>query len=290
MSTVTEQSTQKFIQLKNWRIRYHEAGKGHPLILLHGSGPGATGWSNFGANIEVLSRKYRVIAIDFPGWGLSDAFDPATAAPRFNVNADVVISLMDALKIEKAAIIGNSMGGIASQMLTASHPSRVSHCITMGAPAPGGPHVFYQPVGLTEGLKILFGTYRAPTTENFRKLVEIMVFDSSFATDALIEQRTRNATANEQHLTNFVKGLASMHIDAVGRDELVHALEKSTAPALIIHGRDDRVVPVEHSLRTAALMPNATLVVLNHCGHWAQVEHAAKFNGLVDGFVQATLQ
>jgi 2-hydroxy-6-oxonona-2,4-dienedioate hydrolase len=289
MSTVTEQSTQKFVQLKNWRVRYHDAGEGHPLILLHGSGPGATGWSNFGANIEVLSRKHRVIALDFPGWGLSDAFDPDTA-PRFKVNADVVISLMDALKIERAAIIGNSMGGIASQMLTATHPNRVSHCITMGAPAPGGPHVFYQPVGLTEGLKILFGTYRAPTNENFRKLVEIMVFDSSFATDALIEQRTRNATANEQHLKNFVKGLATMHIDAVGRDDLVHALEKSTVPALIIHGRDDRVVPVEHSLRTAALMPNATLVVFNHCGHWAQVEHAAKFNGLVDGFVRATLQ
>ncbi|HEY8351682.1 MAG TPA: alpha/beta hydrolase, partial [Sphingomonadales bacterium] len=59
-------------------------------------------------------------------------------------------------------------------------------------------------------------------------------------------------------------------------------------PALIIHGRDDRVVPVEHSLRTAALMPNATLMVFNHCGHWAQLEHADKFNGLVDGFITAT--
>jgi 2-hydroxy-6-oxonona-2,4-dienedioate hydrolase len=289
VALLTEDGTQKFAQVGKWRLRYHDAGQGHPVILLHGSGPGTTGWSNFGANIEVLANKYRVLALDFPGWGLSDIFDPSTAA-RFSVNADVVVGLMDHLGIEKAAIIGNSMGGIASQMLAAQHPERVSHCITMGAPAPGGPHVFYQPLGLTEGLKILFEAYRVPSEENMRKLVEIMVFDSSFVTDALIKQRAADASANQDHLANFLRGLATMHIDAVGRDELVHALEQSNVPALIIHGRDDRVVPVEHSLRTAALMPNATLVVFNRCGHWAQLEHAVKFNGLVDGFLGATLR
>lgn len=283
---ITEEGTQKFVQVDRWRIRYHEAGEGHPIILLHGSGPGASGWSNFGPNFGILARKYRVITLDFPGWGLSDPFDPATGV-RFTVNMEVVIGLMDALKIERAAVIGNSMGGIASQMMTAYHPDRVSHCITMGAPAPGGPHVFYQPVGLTEGLKILFETYRVPNEENMRRLVEIMVFDSSFVTDALIRERAANAAANPDHLANFLKGLASMHIDAVGRDDLVHALEASTVPALIVHGRDDRVVPVEHSLRTVALMPNATLIVFNRCGHWAQLEHAAKFNALVDGFLSS---
>jgi Predicted hydrolases or acyltransferases (alpha/beta hydrolase superfamily) len=288
MNVLTEESTQKFVQLDKWRIRYHEAGEGYPVILLHGSGPGATAWSNFGPNIAELSKKYRVIAPDFPGWGLSDSFDP-DSGPRFNANVEAVIGLMDALGIEKAAIIGNSMGGIGSQMLTALHPDRVSHCITMGAPAPGGPHQFYQPLGLTEGLKILFEAYREPSEDNIRKLVEIMIFDSSFVTDELIKQRTANAVANPDHLRNFLKGIAGMHIDAVGRDELVHALEASTAPALIIHGRDDRVVPVEHSLRTAALMPNATLVVFNHCGHWAQLEYAERFNGLVDGFLSSSL-
>ncbi|HJQ16504.1 MAG TPA: alpha/beta fold hydrolase [Allosphingosinicella sp.] len=286
MSTLTEESTQKFVQLKRWKIRYNEAGEGHPVIMLHGSGPGATGWSNFGANIKDLSKKYRVIAIDFPGWGLSDTFDPDSGA-RFQVNADIVVELMDALGIDKAALVGNSMGGIASQMITAQHPNRVSHCITMGAPAPGGPQVFYQPLGLTEGLKILFEAYRVPTEAMIRKLVEIMIFDSSFVTDELIKQRADNANANTDHLKNFLKGLATMHIDAVGRDDLVHALEQSSTPALIIHGRDDRVVPVEHSLRAAALMPNATLVVFNRCGHWAQWEHAAKFNGLVSGFIES---
>lgn len=284
MGQITEASSEKFLQLPKWRIRYHEAGEGDPVILLHGSGPGASAWSNFSQNIEVLARKYRVIALDFPGWGRSDEFDPQTAH-RFAVNAEVVVGLMDALDISRAALVGNSMGGIASQMVTALHPGRVTHCVTMGAPAPGGPQPFYQPSGLTEGLRILFEAYRTPSEENVRRLVEIMVFDSSFASDALIRQRTENAIANPNHLSNFLKGLATMHIDAVGQDEIVHALEKSPVPALIMHGRDDRVVPVEHSLRTAALMPNASLLVFNRCGHWAQLEHAGRFNALLDGFL-----
>lgn len=284
MGQITEASSEKFLQLPKWRIRYHEAGEGDPVILLHGSGPGASAWSNFSQNIEVLARKYRVIALDFPGWGRSDEFDPQTAH-RFAVNAEVVVGLMDALDISRAALVGNSMGGIASQMVTALHPGRVTHCVTMGAPAPGGPQPFYQPSGLTEGLRILFEAYRTPSEENVRRLVEIMVFDSSFASDALIRQRTENALANPNHLSNFLKGLATMHIDAVGQDEIVHALEKSPVPALIMHGRDDRVVPVEHSLRTAALMPNASLLVFNRCGHWAQLEHAGRFNALLDGFL-----
>lgn len=284
MGQITEASSEKFLQLPKWRIRYHEAGEGDPVILLHGSGPGASAWSNFSQNIEVLARKYRVIALDFPGWGRSDEFDPQTAH-RFAVNAEVVVGLMDALDISRAALVGNSMGGIASQMVTALHPGRVTHCVTMGAPAPGGPQPFYQPSGLTEGLRILFEAYRTPSEENVRRLVEIMVFDSAFASDALIRQRTENAIANPNHLSNFLKGLATMHIDAVGQDEIVHALEKSPVPALIMHGRDDRVVPVEHSLRTAALMPNASLLVFNRCGHWAQLEHAGRFNALLDGFL-----
>ena len=287
MNQVTEASTEKFIQLPKWRIRYHDAGQGAPVILLHGSGPGASAWSNFSQNIEALAKKYRVIALDFPGWGQSDEFNPETGK-RFAVNAEVVIGLMDGLGIERAAVVGNSMGGIASQLVTALHPGRVTHCVTMGAPAPGGPQPFYQPSGLTEGLKILFEAYRTPTEDNVRRLVEIMVYDSSFASDALIRQRTENALANKNHLTNFLKGLATMHIDAVGQDDMVHALEKSSVPALIMHGRDDRVVPVEHSLRTAALMPNASLLVFNRCGHWAQLEHAAKFNALLDGFLSGT--
>ena len=284
---LTEESTSRFVQAGRWRLHYNEAGDGHPVILLHGSGPGATGWSNFAGNIGALAENFRVIAPDFPGWGKSDELDPADH-PRFPANVEAIIGLMDTLGIEKAALVGNSMGGIAAQMLTAQHPDRVSHCVTMGAPAPGGPQLFFAPTGLTEGLKLLFAAYRDPTEQNFRSLVDIMVFDPAFATDALVRERLDNARANPRHLALFLKGLAGMHIDAVGQDALVHALAGSSVPALIIHGRDDRVVGVEHSLRTAALMPSASLMVFNRCGHWAQLEHARRFNGIVAGFLNST--
>ncbi len=276
-----------FVRAGRWHLHYHEAGKGHPVILLHGSGPGATGLSNFSGNIGPLANEYRVIAPDFPGWGQSDELDPESHA-RFPANVEAVLGLMDALGIEKAALIGNSMGGIAAQMLTAQYPERVSHCVTMGAPAPGGPQLFFTPTGLTEGLKALFAAYHAPSHDSFRRLVEVMVFDPSFATEALINERLDNALANPRHLELFLAGLSAMHIDAVGHDAIMHALEKSGVPALIIHGRDDRVVGIEHSLRTAALMPSSSLMVFNRCGHWAQLEHAERFNGIVKGFLSST--
>ena len=285
---ITQEATSRFVQAGRWRLHYHEAGSGHPVILLHGSGPGATGWSNFAGNIGSLAKEYRVIAPDFPGWGASEELDPAKYA-RFPANVEAILGLMDALGIEKAALIGNSMGGIAAQMLTALHPARISHCVTMGAPAPGGPQLFFAPTGLTEGLKALFAAYTEPNHDSFRRLVEIMVFDPGFASQALIDERLDNALANPRHLELFLTGLATMHIDAVGQDAVVHALEKSTVPALIIHGRDDRVVGVEHSLRAAALMPSASLLVFNRCGHWAQLEHARRFNGIVRGFLSSTL-
>ena len=229
---------------------------------------------------------YKRQLLDFPGWGKSAEYDP-TGENRFMSNVEAVLSFMNALGIEDAALVGNSMGGLAASMVTALHTDRVSHCVTMGAPVPGGPQLFFQPGGATEGLKVLFATYADPTPENFRKLVEVMVFDPSFATDALVNQRSATALANPAHLHNFLRGIAAMNIDDMGQEAVFDGLAKAQTPALLIHGRDDRTVGVEHAMRLAGVMPNATLAVFNRCGHWAQLEHAARFNALVAAFIKA---
>jgi surfactin synthase thioesterase subunit len=104
--SITQASTSRTVETRDWNLQYYEAGEGHPVILLHGSGPGATGWSNFSGNIEALARQFRVLAVDMPGWGLSDA----CTVDRLD-HVDAVIQFMDALGIEKAAFVGNSMGG-----------------------------------------------------------------------------------------------------------------------------------------------------------------------------------
>src|SRR5690606_39171069 len=104
---ITVESTSRSVKTKNWNIQYYEAGEGYPIIMLHGSGPGATGWTNFNKSLEALSDRFWIIAPDMPGWGKSDAV-------KWNErdHSETLLEFMDALGIEKAAIVGNSMGGM----------------------------------------------------------------------------------------------------------------------------------------------------------------------------------
>ncbi|WP_432559902.1 alpha/beta fold hydrolase [Granulicoccus sp. GXG6511] len=275
---LTKENTHRVVNTESGTIHYHEAGTGYPLIMLHGSGPGATGWSNFGPNMLELSKKYRVIAPDMPGWGASD---PVSFDDRNHVKA--AVDFMDALGIEKAAFMGNSMGGATVLRFAMAHPDRISHIITMGSGAGASANPIFQPAGPSEGIKVLQGAYRDPSVEGMRKLVDIMTFDPAFATEELVQQRSETARSRPDHLENFINGIPKgrlpMDLSGLARTEI---------PALIVHGRDDRVVHYEHGLRLATLIPNSRLLLLNRCGHWAQVEHPAEFNRAVDSFLETT--
>lgn len=276
-STLTAENTGKSVHTASGTIHYNEAGSGDVVVLLHGSGPGATGWSNFGPNIAELARSFRVIAPDMPGWGQSDA---ATYEGRDHPQA--LLEMLDELGIEKTALVGNSMGGATSIKFAALYPERVTHLVTMGSGAPGGT-LFGAADGPTEGLKALQAAYLDPTEDAYRRLVDIMTFDTEFATDALVRQRYQNAVSRRDHLENFAAGIGKPRTGTATLSEVASI----STPALIIHGRDDRVVHFEHGLRLVALIKNSRLVIFNRCGHWAQLEHAAEFNRLVADFITA---
>lgn len=276
---LTDEGTSRFVQTASWKIHYNEAGAGHPVILLHGSGPGATGWSNFRPNIGPLAERFRVLAPDAPGWGLSDA-----ATPDVYDHPNAVLEFMDSLGIEKGALVGNSMGGMTALTFAARYPDRISHLITMGS---GSfftlPTLFGPGDGPSEGLKVLWQAYRTPTPQAMKALVDVMTFSPEFATDELSKLRSDAALARPDHLENAVVGLAGGGpVRTAATPEQVASI---TAPALLIHGRDDRVVPFEHSLRLLPLLRNGRLVLINRCGHWTQIEHAEEFNRLVADFV-----
>jgi len=283
----TEETTSRFVQTAKWRLHYNEVGQGYPVILLHGTGPGATAWSNFHQNVQHLSKRYRLLLVDFPGWGKSDAVDVAGLS-RNELNAEAVKLLMDELAISKAAVVGNSMGGAATLEFAARYPDRISHAVTMGAGLFALPNIFTPGGGPTEGIRIIFETYRNPTPENFRRLVNIMVYDPSFVTDALMQQRSNAALANQQHLDNWLAAPAGSPAGGAysGLTELMTSLSQIDTPTLMIHGRDDRVVPMEVTLRTSAMLRNSRAVVLNRCGHWAQLEHVEEFNRLLLNFLE----
>lgn len=277
-SELTFQNTKKIIETSDYRIQVNEAGSGHPVFMIHGTGPGATGWSNFSPNIKALSSKYRCIAVTMPGWGESSPQTLETGRDQ----VEAMRQLLDSLGIDRAAFVGNSMGGGISLRFAALYPEQVSHLITMGSGIPGTN--IMAPGGLSEGIRILVDAYADPSPENFKRIVQVMCYDSSFATDELAEERSKAAWTFPEHNKNWLDMWRTGQGQA-GFAELIPALQKSTVPALIIHGRDDRTVHFEASLRTVSIIPNSRMVLLNHCGHWAQLEHAEEFNWLVDDFI-----
>ena len=275
MSEFTSESTSRIVDTPSGPIHLHDYGEGPPVVFLHGSGPGATGWSNFAQNMRTLGTRFRCLAVDMPGWGRS-----VPASPQDRCHHRTAVEILDALEIDSAAFVGNSMGGATCLKVAATAPDRVTHLVTMGAGA-GGVKLFGAADGPTEGLKVLQRAYRDPSPEAMQELVRVMTFDPSLADPELARERSRNATAFPEHLENFVAG--------IGRDRPHRATEEElssiTCPALILHGRDDRVVHYENGLKLVTLIPDSRLVLLNRCGHWAQVEHAEEFDRLVAGFL-----
>lgn len=274
---LTYDSTSRMVSTRRWNIHVNEVGQGEAIVLLHGSGPGATGWSNFSQNIPALAENHRVIAVDMPGWGESD---PVSWQDRDHPTA--LADLLDALDIDKATVIGNSMGGGTSIRFAYEHPDRVRRVVTMGSSS--GSSTIFGAAGLTEGLKALQRGYREPSFESMKHLVDVMTFNSAFATDELITQRAEMTAARPDHNRNFIEGTGKRAVVELDADKV----RTITAPTLLFHGRDDRVVHFEHSLRLTSLIPDSRLVLINRCGHWLQIEHADEFNRTVLDFIART--
>lgn len=283
-TVISEETSSHFVNIVEGdlkaKVHYNDFGSGaEVVIMLHGSGPGATSWANFSQNVAPLVEAgYRVILLDCPGWGKSDPI--VVSESRSHTNAHALKGVMDALKIEKAHLIGNSMGGHSATAFTLDNPERVGKLILMGG-GTGGLSTF-TPMP-TEGIKRLQALYRQPTLENLRLMMDIFVYDPSSLTDELLQQRLDNILENQAHLDNFVK---SLELNPRQFPDFGARLNTITAPTLIMWGRDDRFVPMDAALRLVAHIPNSEMHLFNRCGHWVQWEHKDRFNALVLDFLR----
>lgn len=283
VQTITEASTSKFVNIKDgeteFRIHYNDTGTGaQTVVMLHGSGPGASGWANFNRNVEPLAAAgYRVLLVDCPGWSKSDPV--VNTGSRSELNGRVLKAVLDALDIERVHVIGNSMGGHSAVAFALANPKRVDKLVLMGG-GTGGPS---QSVPMpTEGIKLLNGLYREPTIENLKRMMNVFVHDPSSLTDDLMQARLDNMLARRDHLENFVK---SIEANPKQFTDYGARLGEVTAPTLVVWGRDDRFVPMDVGLRLLAGLPNAQMHIFNRCGHWVQWEHAEAFNRMVIDFL-----
>ncbi|MNQ36311.1 2-hydroxy-6-oxo-6-phenylhexa-2,4-dienoate hydrolase [compost metagenome] len=280
MSQYTQDNTSHFAQVGDLRLHYNDVGEGEVVIMLHGSGAGATGWANFHRNVDAfVAAGYRVILLDCPGFGKSDPL--LSAEPRFVVNARYTKGLMDALDIDKAHLVGNSMGGGSALAFAVEFPERLGKLILMGAGGVGKTSLF-TPLPM-EGIKLLFQVYREPTLDNLKKMLNVFVYDASALTEELVQLRLNSILANPQHLENFLK---SVELSQFNFGDFSANLPDIKAKTLITWGRDDRFVPIDWSLKLLNGIPDSRLHVFSQCGHWAQWEHADAFNRLVIDFLQ----
>ena len=276
MTTTTTETAGRTIDADGILTHYHDTGTGDPVLLLHGSGPGVSAWANWQHNIPALARRHRVIAPDLVGFGYTQR--PADVYYSLGTWVDHVWAFLDALGIEKVSLVGNSLGGRIGLDMARQHPERLERLVLMGAPGVG--------MTLTPGLKAL-RAYQ-PSPENMRSmLVDCFAVDPAIITDELVRKRYEASVAPgafEAYRDMFFSGRhAGSELGIT--EEQARAVSTRT---LLIHGREDKVVPVDVAWNMVRLLPDADLAVFARCGHWTQIERSADFNSLVAGFLAAS--
>ena len=258
----------------NYMTNYHDLGQGEAVLLLHGSGAGVSGWANWRGIMPLLAEDFRVVVPDLVGFGYTET--PADFAYHFMDSwIDQVIALLDNLGLQKVHLVGNSFGGSLSMWLASRFPERFGRLVLMG---PGG-----WPAEVNANLAQLW-SYK-PSVENMKRLMDIMAFDRKLVTDELAELRYK-ATMREGAQETFERVFPLPHQRWLDAQVLpiaqLQALENET---LIMHGRDDIVVDPEISFNLHKHIRNSQLHLFGNCGHWTQIEHAARFQQLVQNFL-----
>jgi 2-hydroxymuconate-semialdehyde hydrolase len=277
-STLTNSTleTGEYIDAGGYRTHYHEAGSGDTVVFIHGSGPGVTSWANWRNALPVFAERFHVLAPDLLGFGSSAR--PTNARYEKDLWVDHLRAFLRAKNVRKCHRIGNSLGGALTLALTVREPELVDRIVLMGAVG--------VPFSITAGLDAVWGY--EPSIETMRKLIAgYFAFDPSLATDDLVRLRydaSRQPGFQESYGAMFPPP-RQRHVDALATpDDRISAI---TARALLVHGREDKVVPIGTSFRLFELLPNADLYVFGRCGHWTMIERRDDFNALVMRFLTA---
>ena len=257
----------------NFRFHFYDEGEGEVVVLLHGSGTGASGHTNFKNNFIALKEAgFRVILPDLPGYGFSNK--PEDVIYSMDYFNQKIIELLDALGVETFSLIGNSLGGALSIGLGLSHPARVKNLILM---APGGVEemaVYNQMPGIKKLLADFLGGDM--NQEKIEGLLALFPYDSSLVTKEMVQERMEILPLMNSQV------LATMAIPNMEDD-----LHKLTQPILAFWGVNDQFIPVSGSMKIGQNCPNAQIMLFSQCGHWVMIEKEEIFNNTCINFLSS---
>jgi pimeloyl-ACP methyl ester carboxylesterase len=263
----------KDVQAGGIRTNYLEAGTGDThVVLVHGSGPGVTSYANWRGVLPALGEHFHVVAPDMVGFGYSER--PEEVDYGLDTWADQTLGVLDALGIEKAHLVGNSFGGAIALRLATQHPDRVDRLVLMGSMG--------VPFEITEGLDNVWGF--EGTLEHMKTVMGYFAYDKSLTSGDLAQARFEGATQPgfQESFSAMFPAPRQRWVEAMTvPDDDLRALPHRT---LVVHGREDRVIPLANSYRLLELLDNADLSVFSHCGHWSMIERRDDFNRQVRDF------
>jgi len=254
---------------------YHDVGSGEPVLLLHGSGPGVSAWANWRLPIQQLQGQFRLLAPDLAGFGYTQV--PEGIEYSRQLWLEQMVAFLDALGLDRVDVVGNSFGGSMALALAIHHPERVRRLILMGSVG--------VPFELTPGLDAVWGY--EPSEDNMRAIMRIFAYDQALVGDDLVRMRfeaSRRAGVHEAYSSMF-PAPRQRWVDAMAHGEA--EIRGIRQPTLMVHGRDDKVIPLATSLTLQQWIDDSQLHIFGRCGHWTQIEHASAFCQLVANFLEA---
>jgi 2-hydroxy-6-oxo-octa-2,4-dienoate hydrolase len=265
------------IEALGHRTCVFDIGEGAPLTLLHGSGAGVSAWSNWSRVMPVLARDFRVVAPDIAGFGDTELRSDTDYSIKLWVAH--FIAILDRLGIAKTSVIGNSFGGALGLAAALRHPERIDRLVLLGTPCGDFP--------MTDGLRAQLDF--DGSRDSMLRALSYFPYDHSILTEDLITRRMEAAErpgAKEafRKLMPPPAGSERPTVHGIPTDRLATLPH----PALILHGRDDRVVPFERALEMHRALADSQLHSFGRCGHWVQIEREAAFFELVRSFLSGS--
>ena len=275
MSAATRPSTPPYGRIaklpSGYDMHYLEQGKGPAVVLVHGSGPGANGYSNFKRNISPLAEAgYRVLVPDMIGFGWSDKPDIEYPLDLF---VNTLLEFLDLVGVKRCTLVGNSLGGAISIKAALERPALVEKLVMMGTGGIESRETYFAMPGIRSMVSQFVGAgFDRP---GLRELLEMLTFNPKIVDDELLEERWNILQTQPKAV------LAKMLIP-----DLSKRLIDITCPVLGFWGTEDHFCPVSGASKILAAVGDSRMVLLAHCGHWAMLEYPDLFNRYVIDFLE----